>query len=62
MPAGDHMRLAVAMVSKALVTDAYRGKAEAIAAEGDIDLTVVVPRRWRDAGAVVKAAPAPTAP
>ena len=37
----------VVMVSKALVTEAYRRKAEEIAALG-VDLTVIVPPSWRD--------------
>ncbi|MFN2251966.1 MAG: glycosyltransferase family 4 protein [Anaerolineae bacterium] len=36
------------MLSKALVVGAYQRKAELIAAEPDIDLTVVAPSRWRD--------------
>ncbi len=36
------------MLSKALVVGAYQRKAEAIAALGDIDLTVFVPPSWAD--------------
>jgi glycosyltransferase involved in cell wall biosynthesis len=38
----------VVMISKALVVGAYRQKAVAMAAEPDIDLTVVVPPYWRE--------------
>jgi glycosyltransferase involved in cell wall biosynthesis len=46
-PAGDRA-LRVVLLSKALVVGAYQRKAELLAAEGDIDLTVVVPPLWRD--------------
>jgi glycosyltransferase involved in cell wall biosynthesis len=38
----------VVMISKALVVGTYRQKAVAMAAEPDIDLTVVVPPSWRE--------------
>lgn len=38
----------VLMLSKALVVGAYQRKAELLAAEPDIDLTVAVPPLWRD--------------
>jgi len=38
------------MVSKALVVGGYQRKAELLAAEPDVDLTVVVPPFWRDGG------------
>lgn len=38
----------VVMISKALVVAAYRQKTAAMAAEADIDLTVVVPPYWRE--------------
>ncbi len=36
------------MLSKACVVGAYQGKLEQIASHNDIDLTVIVPPRWRD--------------
>lgn len=38
----------VVMLSKALVVGAYQRKAEALAAEPDIELTVIVPPYWRE--------------
>lgn len=38
----------VVMISKALVVGAYQTKAEALAAQPDIELTVIVPRYWRE--------------
>ena len=40
----------VVLLSKALVVGAYQRKAELLASEADIDLTVVVPPLWRDSG------------
>ena len=38
------------MLSRALRVGAYQRKAELMAAQGRLDLTVVVPERWREAG------------
>ncbi len=40
----------IAMVSKALVVGAYQRKAELLASEPDLRLTVIVPTAWREAG------------
>src|SRR5512136_1883060 len=40
--------LRVVLLSKALVVGPYQRKAELLATEPDIDLTVVVPPLWRD--------------
>jgi glycosyltransferase involved in cell wall biosynthesis len=40
----------VLLLSKALVVGPYQRKAELLAAEHDLDLTVAVPPAWRDAG------------
>jgi glycosyltransferase involved in cell wall biosynthesis len=42
------------MVSKALVVGAYQKKLEELARLPDMDLTVVVPPRWQDAGGVIE--------
>jgi glycosyltransferase involved in cell wall biosynthesis len=47
-------RLRVLMISKACVVGAYQRKLEAIAAHPGIELTVVVPPRWRGAGGVLE--------
>ena len=38
----------VVLLSKALIVGAYQRKAELLAAEPDIQLTVIAPERWRD--------------
>ncbi len=42
------MCMRVVMLSKALVVGAYQTKAEALAAEPDIELTVITPPYWRE--------------
>jgi glycosyltransferase involved in cell wall biosynthesis len=42
--------LRVTLISKACLVGAYQTKLEAIAAQDDIDLTVVVPASWRESG------------
>ena len=50
-------KLRVVLLSKALVVGAYQRKAEAIAALGDIELTVLVPPSWADSRGRQVAAP-----
>lgn len=52
-PASDDGRsppLPVLMLSRALRVGAYQRKAELMAEDGRLDLTVVVPQRWREEG------------
>lgn len=47
-------RWQLVVVSRALLHGAYRRKAELLAAEPDIDLTVVVPTVWREGGRLLR--------
>jgi len=52
--AGGKPILRVTMISKACLVGAYQSKLQEIAAHDDIDLTVVVPRHWREGRRVLK--------